>query len=58
MESETDMYRKYHETGFQQKSTKLFDNITKTRKTTKVRDDAYKYDLNKETANFLRKMQD
>lgn len=48
-ESETEMYRKYHETCFQQKSAKLFNNITKTRKTTKVGDDVYKYDLKKET---------
>ena len=52
----TEMYRKYYETRLEQKSAKLFDNIPKIRKTTKVRDDTQKYHLNKENVNFLRKI--
>ena len=45
----TEMHRKYFETRFEKKSAKLFDNIPKTKKTSKVRDDTHKYELNKET---------
>lgn len=49
------MYKKYDEARFEHKSAKLFDSIPKTRKITKVRDNTHKYDLKKETRNFLRK---
>ena len=47
-------YADFYQSHLVKKSVKLFDNISKTRKTTKSKSGVIKYDMNKEAANFLR----
>ena len=50
------IYADFYQSRLDKKSVKLFDNIPKTRKTTKSESLIIKFDLNKEAVNFLRKV--